>query len=84
MIAKLVSFFGDPQYRARRRQLFIIVLVMTLAADFLVPRDHVEGFWQAIPGWGALYGFVACFLIVFVSKFLGHRGKLMRREDYYD
>ena len=84
MIAKLVNFFGDPQYRARRRRLFVVVLAITLVADFLVRRDHVDGFWQAIPGWGALYGFTACFLIIFVSKFLGHRGKLMRREDYYD
>lgn len=84
MISRLVNFFGDEQYRARRKQLFIVVLVITLVADFLVPRDHIEAFWQAIPGWGALYGFVSCFLIVFVSKFLGHRGKLMRREDYYD
>lgn len=84
MIAKLVNLFGDPQYRARRRWSFIILLAITLVADFLVRRDHVEGFWQAIPGWGALYGFISCFMIIFVSKFLGHWGKLMRREDYYD
>jgi hypothetical protein len=23
-------------------------------------------------------------LLIFVSKFLGHQGGLMRREDYYD
>ena len=84
MIKKLVNFFGDPQYRSRRRQLFIAVLVITLVADFLVSRDHAQTFWQGLPGWGALFGFIACFLIVFVSKFLGHKCKLMRREDYYD
>ena len=31
----------------------------------------------------AVFGFVACVIIVIVSKFLGHRW-LQRREDYYD
>ncbi len=84
MIKKLVNFFGDSQYRNRRRQLFIAALIITVVADFLVVRDHVETFWQGIPGWGAFFGFIACFLIIFVSKFLGHRCKLMRREDHYD
>ncbi len=37
--------------------------------------EHYIGFWAA-------FGFVACVLIIFVSKWFGHRG-IMKREDYY-
>jgi hypothetical protein len=40
--------------------------------------------WDRLPGWSAIYGFGSCVLLIFVSKFLGHRGGLMRRVDYYD
>ncbi len=84
MIAKIVNFFGDPAYRERRWRLFIVVLALVFVADFFVPRHHVEFFWDAIPGWAAVFGLVSCVLIIVVSKFLGHQGGLMKDEDYYD
>ena len=84
MIQRLVDFFGEPRFKESRKRLFFIVLALTVVADFLVHREHAEHFWEAMPGWGAFYGFIACFLIIFVSKFLGHQCKFMRREDYYD
>ncbi len=84
MIKKMALFFGNPLYARRRWQLFIALLLLTVIADFLVTREHGEFFWEAWPGWSAFFGFISCLLIVFVSKFLGHRGKLMQREDYYD
>ena len=84
MIAKIVNFFGNPAYRERRWQLFIVVLALIAGADLLVPREHVEFFWDAIPGWAALFGFISCVLIIVASKFLGHQGGLMKDEDYYE
>ncbi|WP_248446699.1 hypothetical protein [Sinorhizobium meliloti] len=84
MIKPVVDFFGDAQYARLRRRLFYLVLVLIVAADFLVPRDHAEYLWERLPGWSAEYGFGSCVLLIFVSKFLGHRAGLMRREDYYD
>jgi hypothetical protein len=84
MIRRIVAFFGEERYAARRRRLFYLLLVLVVAADFLVRRDHAEYPWERIPGWSAAYGFVSCVLLIFVSKFLGHRCGLMRREDYYD
>ena len=89
---KIVQFFGDARYTRRRWQLFIGALVLTVLADLLVAfiatphgaQDHAEFFWQQLPAWSAPFGFISCLLIVFVSKFLGHRGGLMREEDYYD
>jgi hypothetical protein len=84
MIGRIVSFFGDPKFARPRRRLFYLVLFLVVVADFLVPREHAEFFWERLPGWSALYGFASCVLLIFVSKFLGHQGGLMRREDYYD
>ena len=84
MIKRIVDFFGDEKYAKQRRQLFYLALVLIVIADFLVARDHVEYFWERLPGWSAVYGFASCVLLIFVSKFLGHQGGLMRREDYYD
>ncbi|HJO88672.1 MAG: hypothetical protein QGF18_00380 [Alphaproteobacteria bacterium] len=84
MIAKIVNFFGDTAYRKRRWILFIVVLVLVFVTDFLAPREHVEFFWDAIPGWAALFGFISCVLIIVASKFLGHQGGLMKDEDYYE
>jgi hypothetical protein len=84
MIKRVVDFFGAEQYASPRRRLFYLVLVLIVIADFLVSREHAEYLWDSLPGWSAVYGFVSCVLLIFVSKFLGHRVGLMRREDHYD
>ena len=83
MIARLVAFFGDKQYARLRWRLLIAVLLLVFAADFFVER-HGDHFWNHIPGWSAAFGFVSCVAIIFVSKFIGHKGRIMRDEDYYD
>jgi hypothetical protein len=75
MIKRVVDFFGDGRHANQRRRLFYLVLV---------PRQHAEYLWDRLPGWSAVFGFGSCALLIFVSKFLGHQGGLMRREDYYD
>ncbi len=84
MIARIVRFFGDAEHARRRRWLLGATLLAVFAADFFVPREHPDFFWDHIPGWSALFGFVSCVAIIFGSKLLGHQGRIMRREDYYD
>lgn len=84
MIRRVVDFFGDRRFAKQRRRLLYLVLVLVVLADFLVVREHAEYLWERLPGWSAVYGFGSCVLLIFVSKFLGHRAGLMRREDYYD
>jgi len=43
----------------------------------------VHTFVERIPGFWAAFGFVACVVIIIVSKWFGHLG-IMTREDYYD
>ncbi len=84
MIGKLVNFFGDKKYRTIRWRLLIAVLAGVVLADVLVTRHHSAHFWDAIPGWGAVFGFISCAAIIFVSKFIGKKGGIMKDEDYYD
>jgi len=84
MIGRVVDFFGDAAHAKARRLLLWATLVVVFAADFLVNRDHGEFFWDFIPGWAAAFGFVSCIAIIFASKLLGHQGRIMRDEDYYD
>ena len=84
MIGRVVNFFGDAAHAKARRRLLWVTLVVVFAADFLVHRDHGAFFWDVIPGWAAAFGFVSCVAIIFASKLLGHQGRIMREEDYYD
>ena len=84
MIGRIVAFFGDEAFATERRRLLHVALALVVAGDFLVSREHAEYLWDRLPGWSAAYGFGSCVLLIFVSKFLGHRCGLMRREDHYD
>ena len=60
---------------------FIVVLVLTLAAEFLVaPEPHFAV--ERLFGWNAIYGFLACAAMILVAKALGLLIK--RPDDYYD
>jgi hypothetical protein len=58
--------------------LFILIIV-----DFIIPRHEIHFFGDKIPGFWSLFGFIACVLIIIVSKWIGHLG-LMQDENYYD
>ena len=59
------------------------ILVLLVAADFIIPRHEIHFFGDKVPGFWSLFGFISCVLIIVVSKWLG-RHWLMRDEDYYD
>ncbi|MDQ2068959.1 hypothetical protein [Natronospira bacteriovora] len=64
---------------------WIILAIMGLLVigDILVPSSYDRFFWEQIGGFGAVYGFISCVLIIVVSKALGY-ALLYRKEDYYD
>lgn len=84
MMGKIINFFGNKHYTQLRWRLLLAVMAIVIIADFLVERHHSEHFWDAIPGWGAIFGFFSCTVIIFVSKFIGHKCGIMKDEDYYD
>ncbi len=84
MIKRLVLYVGNPANAKQLKKLSYIALVIVFLSDFLVHREHALYIWDKIPGWGALYGFVSCVLIILVSKFIGHQCGIMQDEDYYN
>lgn len=59
-------------------------LALLVAWDLaFVDKSHAHTAAEKIPGFWAVFGFVACVLIIIVSKWYGHLG-IMTREDYYD
>lgn len=49
--------------------------------DFIIHR-HAYREWEALPGFYAVFGFVAFVVLVLVAKLM--RKLLMRKEGYYD
>ena len=80
---KIVDYLGNPDNAGKLKKVGYVLLVAVFISDFLVHRDHAIYIWDKIPGWGALYGFVSCIVIIKFSKFIGHHG-IMKHEDYYD
>ena len=53
------------------------------AAPSFVYSDPPHFWFEDLPAWSSIYGFVSCVLIIEVSKFLGKHW-LMRSENHYD
>ncbi|MEK6691690.1 MAG: hypothetical protein AABY78_10465 [Nitrospirota bacterium] len=62
--------------------LFIIVLI-EVAVVYVFGLGHGHFWFENLPAFGTIYGFISCILIIVVSKFLGNIW-LMKKEDYYD
>ena len=73
--------FDDPRNVRRVLWALLATCGFLLIADFIFHR-HVVHPWEALWGFYALFGFVACVVLVLVAK--GMRRYLMRKEDYYD
>ncbi|MDH3948944.1 MAG: hypothetical protein OEU74_08285 [Gammaproteobacteria bacterium] len=73
--------FDKPRNVNRLLRGFYLVCTVLLILDFVLHR-HVIHSWENIPGFYALFGFVACVLLVLIAKEM--RKVVMRKEDYYD
>jgi hypothetical protein len=68
----------------RKLQSFLYLSIgITCALGFVFPNRHPHFWWQKIPIYDAVFGFVGCVLIITFANWLGHRW-LMRDEAYYD
>ncbi len=81
MIVRCIAWLRG-HYRAVRAAFFCLLGLLILA-DLLVPRHHVYFLGDEIPGFWAVFGLLACLLIILVSKWLGQVW-LFRPEDYYE
>lgn len=82
MIVKIIDLLRDNLKLVVR--ICYVVLALVVAYDIgFVDKEHAHTWVEHIPGFWALFGFVACVLIIIGSKWYGHLG-IMTREDYYD
>lgn len=65
----------------RLLRLLAVICVLLFLADFVFER-HPAHPWDALPGFFAIFGFVACVALVLLARYL--RKLVMRREDYYE
>ena len=61
----------------------ILVVVSAVLDIALRHYAHGEFWWHTVPAFDLVYGFLGCGVIVFFSKWFGHKF-LMRSEDYYE
>ena len=79
---KEYSWFDHPQNIKRLKIGFYIVLALLVLPDFFMHKHTLFSSVEALPGFYAFFGFVACVIIILVSKLFGFALKV--REDYYD
>lgn len=73
--------FDNPRNVKRVVRGLIAICLMLFALDAVLHR-HVTHPWEELFGFYAIYGFVACVLLVLLAKEM--RKLVMRAEDYYD
>lgn len=76
-----LSFFDKPKNVSIILYSFYAICALLVALDFVVHR-HIYLDFEKIPAFYAIYGFVACVLLVVLAKLM--RLVLMRDETYYD
>ena len=61
-------------------------LILSIAAGIFVHLDlhpEIHFFWESLPVFSAVYGFIGCIVIILGSKAIGHLW-LQKEEDYYE
>ena len=60
-----------------------ILFLVTLVFEFTYLADYDSHWWNSIPAFYALFGFVGCIVIIYVAKFIA-KNIVNRDINYYD
>lgn len=83
-LVRLIDFLRDRLRKVIVVSLVLLGLLVVLdAIPAAVDKQHAHTKLEQLPGFWTIFGFLACVLIVVVSKAYGKTG-VMTREDYYD
>ena len=89
MLLKFIEYLRDRLKTVIR--ICYGVLALLVVYDILFVDKHAAHTWpEKLPGWWAVFGFIACVLIIILSKWYGHAHwfgtdfQVMSPEDYYD
>ncbi len=82
MIVDVIRFLRNRLNRV----IHVCCVILALLAGFdalLLDKEKAHTAAENLPGFWAVFGFVSCVGIIFVSKWFGKLG-ITRQEDYYD
>jgi hypothetical protein len=83
-LVQLIQFLRNHLKTVIRISLAALVILVVLdAIPGVVDKEHAHTNAEHWPAFWSVFGFLACVLIIIVSKAFGHAG-IMQREDYYD
>ena len=74
--------FDNPRNVKRLLAVFFSSIVLLFIIDFFIPK-HGYSPWENWPVFYAIFGFVACVILVLVSRFI-LRPLVKRKENYYE
>ena len=62
-----------------------LLATAALVAELVIPHalSHEVPFWERIPYFFGMFGFLGCAVIILLSKWIG-KVLLQREENYYD
>ena len=81
-MSKNKTYFLDKKENIQKiLYVFYAICALLFAADFIIHR-HIYHSWEKLPGFYAIFGFVACVILVILATQM--RKVLMRDEDYYE
>jgi hypothetical protein len=84
MLLRFIEYLRRHLRTVIRVALAVLVLLVVIdAIPALVDKHHAHTRAEHLPGFWAFFGFLACVVIVYVSKAFGKAG-IMTKEDYYD
>lgn len=81
MLLRLIEFLRHHLRKVVYASCGVLALVALI--DVFVDKHHAHTKAEHLPAFWSVYGFLACVLIVLLSKAFGKAG-IMTREDYYD
>ncbi len=64
------------------KYVLIISIGLSMVIGLFFRPEHPHFWWEKIPIFDAIFGFLGCIVIVLGSKALGHHG-IQKDEDYY-
>lgn len=72
--------FDNPRNVRLVVRILVACCIVLFGLDFVLHR-HAEHPWEAVSGFYAIYGFIACVILVMLAREL--RKVVMRDENYY-
>ena len=64
------------------KYVLIISIGLSMVIGLFFRPEHPHFWWEKIPVFDTIFGFLGCIVIVLGSKALGHHG-IQKDEDYY-